>query len=97
MASIDQITGLSQILEGLRAEIATLRGVGPTIESSMTTAIAEVGQRAMNDMGRIKQSVDDLTATVTANKSILDKTNELLNGETLLTSAKQEKRQRHKN
>ena len=78
MASMDQIQGLNQALEAIRAEVATLRAVGPALEISLTSAIGEVGLRAMNDITRLRTSVDDLKKTVEDNKSILDKTNELL-------------------
>ena len=85
---MDQIQGLNQALEAIRAEIATIRAVGPALETALTTAIAEVGQRAMNDISRIQTSVDELKKSVDDNKSILDKTKQLLNGETAPALAK---------
>ena len=82
MASMDQIQGFNRSLEAIRAEIATIRAVGPALETALTSAIAEVGQRAMNDISRVQTSVDELKKTVEDSKSILDKTNQLLNGET---------------
>ena len=79
---MDQIQGLKEALDAIWAEIATVRAVGPALETSLTAAIGEVAQCALNDIGRVRTSVDELKKTVEDNKSILDKTNDPLNGGT---------------